>query len=96
MIGGVPGGKLTGSNTLDVASVGISQGLLQGDESILTAAYMHIHNEFQVQTALKADGIRPDGSFGQHLGVLYDGTCVFGFFMFRNTYDLLTGNYGKD
>ncbi len=84
VIGGV--GTLTGANTLDVASIGVSQGLLQGNESILTTAYAHIHDEVQIQTPPRADGIRPDGSFGQHAGLLYDGRCVFSRFMFRSTY----------
>ena len=89
VIGG--NGTLTGSNTLDIASIGVSQGRLQGDENVLIMSYTHIHNEVQIQTRLRADGIRPDGSFGQHTGLLYDGTD---FLVFRSTYVLLVGNYG--
>ncbi|KAI0662798.1 galactose mutarotase-like protein [Cubamyces menziesii] len=66
-------GFLTGANTLDVAKIGIDSGLLINNASILTDGYGRIHNEVVVQNAVKADGIRPDGSFGQHGGIIYNG-----------------------
>lgn len=66
-------GLLTGANALDVASIGVSQGLLTGDADIVSRAYARVHAEVVVQEATRADGIRPDGSFGQHEGILYDG-----------------------
>ncbi|TDL28471.1 polysaccharide lyase family 8 protein, partial [Rickenella mellea] len=66
-------GFLTGANTLDVASIGIDLGLLTGNVSLIDNAYRRVHNEVVVQQAVKADGIRPDGSFGQHAGVIYNG-----------------------
>ncbi|KAJ8522569.1 hypothetical protein ONZ45_g911 [Pleurotus djamor] len=64
---------LTGANTLDVAKVAIDQGLLTSNTSLLVDAYRRVHNELVVQNATKADGIRLDGSFGQHAGILYNG-----------------------
>lgn len=58
-------GFLTGANTLDVAKVGIDQGLLNVNVSLITDAYRRVHAELVVENAVKADGIRPDGSFGQ-------------------------------
>ena len=66
-------GFLTGANTLDVASVGIDQGLLTVNASLVAGAFQRIHNEVVVQQAVAADGIRPDGSFGQHAGLIYNG-----------------------
>ncbi|KAH9898428.1 galactose mutarotase-like protein [Cubamyces lactineus] len=66
-------GYLTGANTLDVAKIGIDSGLLINNASILTDGYGRIHTEVVVQNAVKADGIRPDGSFGQHGGIIYNG-----------------------
>ncbi|KAG9007820.1 hypothetical protein FRB93_007211 [Tulasnella sp. JGI-2019a] len=76
---------LTGANVLDIASNGVSVGVLRafGGEmdagiKLIGEAYGYVHGEVVVREGLRADGIRPDGSFGQHGGVLY------------------TGNYGKD
>ncbi|KAF8898702.1 polysaccharide lyase family 8 protein [Infundibulicybe gibba] len=64
---------ITGANTLDIASVGIDQGLLTSDISLLTDAYGRVHAELTFKQGLKADGILHDGSFGQHAGILYNG-----------------------
>ncbi|KAJ8502797.1 hypothetical protein ONZ45_g11431 [Pleurotus djamor] len=64
---------LTGANLLDVAKVGIDQGLLNGNLTLLNDAYFRVHNEVIIHEALKADGIRPDGTFGQHDGIIYNG-----------------------
>lgn len=66
-------GTLTGANLLDVARIGIDEALLNFNVSQLTDAYSRIHGEAVVQNAIMADGIRADGSFGQHGGVLYNG-----------------------
>ncbi|KAL7285292.1 hypothetical protein ACG7TL_000387 [Trametes sanguinea] len=66
-------GFLTGANTLDVAKIGIDSGLLINNASILEDGYSRIHKEVVIQNAVKADGIRPDGSFGQHGGIIYNG-----------------------
>ncbi|KAK7055904.1 polysaccharide lyase family 8 protein [Favolaschia claudopus] len=64
---------ITGANLLDIASVGIDLGLLQGNSSLVKEGYDVVHSDFVYQTQPKADGIRPDGSFGQHVGLLYNG-----------------------
>lgn len=66
-------GILTGANLLDVSRIGIDEGLLNSNVSQLTDAYRRIHAEVLVQNIIKSDGIRADGSFGQHGGVLYNG-----------------------
>ncbi|KAH9486902.1 Hyaluronate lyase [Psilocybe cubensis] len=66
-------GTLTGANALDVAKIGIDQGLLTYNVSLLTDAYRRVHLELQIKNGIKADGIRADGSFGQHSGMLYNG-----------------------
>lgn len=66
-------GFLTGANTLDVAKIGLDQGLRSGNKSLVTDAFTKIHNEVVIQQNSTADGIRPDGSFGQHGGMLYNG-----------------------
>ncbi|KAJ7266529.1 polysaccharide lyase family 8 protein [Mycena rebaudengoi] len=65
--------SITGANLLDIASIGIDLGLLQGDVATVSAAYASAHSDLVVQQALMADGIRADGSFGQHTGLLYNG-----------------------
>ncbi|KAJ7788237.1 polysaccharide lyase family 8 protein [Mycena olivaceomarginata] len=64
---------ITGANLLDIASVGIDLGLLQGNTSLVTDGYAAVHSDLVFQDAVKADGIRADGSFGQHTGLLYNG-----------------------
>ncbi|KAF8807439.1 polysaccharide lyase family 8 protein [Phlegmacium glaucopus] len=66
-------GTLTGANTLDVAKIGIDQALLTSNISLLTDAYQRVHSELQIKNGNKVDGIRADGSFGQHAGILYNG-----------------------
>lgn len=66
-------GTLTGANTLDVAKIGIDSGLLTDNATIITDGYRRIHNEVVVQNAIKSDGIRADGSFAQHGGIIYNG-----------------------
>lgn len=57
-------GAITGSNTLDIASVGIDLGLLTLNSSLIADAYQRVHAEVVVENVVKADGIRADGSFG--------------------------------
>jgi hypothetical protein len=66
-------GNITGANALDIASIGIALGLLSGNSVIVTQSYDRIHAEVVVQNATRADGIRPDYSFAQHSGIIYDG-----------------------
>jgi hypothetical protein len=69
-------GPITGANTLDIASIGIDIGLLHRNASILQEAYDRIHVEVVIHDSSGADGIRPDGSFGQHSGILYNGELL--------------------
>lgn len=64
---------ITGANLLDIASIGIDQGLYLGNATTVAAGYAAVHSDLVVQNAIKADGIRADGSFGQHEGLLYNG-----------------------
>ncbi|KAF8973958.1 polysaccharide lyase family 8 protein [Flammula alnicola] len=66
-------GTLTGANALDVAKIGIDQALLTYNVSLITDAYRRVHLELQIENGVKVDGIRADGSFGQHGGILYNG-----------------------
>ncbi|THH15976.1 hypothetical protein EW146_g4583 [Bondarzewia mesenterica] len=65
--------SITGSNTLDIASIGVDLGLLTVNETLLDNAFDRVHDEVVVQNTVKADGIRADGSFGQHSGIIYNG-----------------------
>ncbi|KAF8680230.1 Polysaccharide lyase family 8, N terminal alpha-helical domain [Rhizoctonia solani] len=77
-----PPGFVSGANIIDMASIGISAGLLEnnrtGNASRIMDAYERVHNETVVHEKDFVDGIKPDGSFQQHIGIVYDG------------------NYGKD
>lgn len=55
---------LTGANILDVAKIGIDGALLNINLTQITDAYRRIHQEVVIHQEIKADGIRPDGSFG--------------------------------
>jgi hypothetical protein len=45
--------------------MGIDLALLTVNASLLMDAYSRVHSQMVITTAVKADGIRPDGSFGQ-------------------------------
>ncbi|KAJ7051996.1 polysaccharide lyase family 8 protein [Mycena amicta] len=64
---------ITGANLLDIASVGIDFGLFSNNATAVSAGYAAVHGDLQVQNAVEADGIRADGAFGQHAGLLYNG-----------------------
>ncbi|KAG9041290.1 hypothetical protein FS837_012462 [Tulasnella sp. UAMH 9824] len=73
-------GYMSGANILDVASNTVNVGILQAfggnttqGQELISEAYERAHNELRVQEGLKADGIRADGSFNQHSGILYNG-----------------------
>ncbi|KZW03001.1 galactose mutarotase-like protein [Exidia glandulosa HHB12029] len=70
---GTGAGFLAGANILQIASIGISAGLISGNESTIAAGYGHINDEVVVHPEIKVDGIKQDGGFQQHLGVLYNG-----------------------
>ncbi|OJT12944.1 Chondroitinase-AC [Trametes pubescens] len=64
---------ITGANALDIASIGIDAGLAAQNATLISAAFGRVHADAVIQNAIKADGIRPDGSFGQHAGIIYNG-----------------------
>lgn len=74
---------LGGSNTLDLAYVGISEALVSaagnvngnttGNSTLVGEAYSYVHAEVVVQDGLMKDGIMQDGSFSQHEGIIYTG-----------------------
>ena len=66
-------GIATGANLLDIAKIGIDEGLLNSNETLIADAYAQIHTELVIENEIMVDGIRADGSFGQHGGVLYNG-----------------------
>ncbi|KAF7436855.1 hypothetical protein PC9H_003688 [Pleurotus ostreatus] len=64
---------ITGANALDIAGVGVDLALFTGNSTLLSEAFSRVNAEVVIQDAVKADGIRADGSFGQHAGLLYNG-----------------------
>ncbi|KAG8691914.1 hypothetical protein FRC11_005707 [Ceratobasidium sp. 423] len=70
-------GYVSGANILDMSTVGIAAGLLEnnrtGNASRIMEAYQRVHNETVVHDKDLVDGIKPDGSFQQHIGIVYDG-----------------------
>jgi Polysaccharide lyase family 8, N terminal alpha-helical domain len=64
---------LTGANILDVAKIGIDLALITSNASLISEAYIRINNEIVIEPGVMVDGIKPDGSFGQHGGLLYNG-----------------------
>ncbi|THH13551.1 hypothetical protein EW146_g6685 [Bondarzewia mesenterica] len=66
-------GYLSGANILDVAKVGIDVALLTTNITLISEAYDRIHAEVVIEPGIMVDGIKPDGSFGRHGGLLYNG-----------------------
>jgi len=66
-------GIADGANLLSIASVGVDFALFTSNSSVIADAYNRVHTELAVQTTVMADGIRQDGSFSQHTGMLYNG-----------------------
>jgi hypothetical protein len=64
---------LTGANILDVANIGVGLALLTSNLTLIAEAYGRINAEVVIQPGVMVDGIKPDGSFGQHSGLLYNG-----------------------
>ncbi|QRW23712.1 polysaccharide lyase family 8 protein [Rhizoctonia solani] len=70
-------GYLSGANVMDIAVIGIMAALLENDRSgnatRIADAYGRVHSQTLVQSEDRVDGIKPDGSFQQHGGLIYDG-----------------------
>jgi len=58
-------GFVSGANILDIASIGIDLGLLNGNVTLLEDAFREIHDGMTIYNEVKADGIRADGAFGK-------------------------------
>ncbi|KAH8102634.1 polysaccharide lyase family 8 protein [Cristinia sonorae] len=69
----VDGFPVTGANTLDIATIGIDNGLFTSNSSLVSDAFTRIHNEVVLQRSPTTDGIQEDGSFAQHGGIIYNG-----------------------
>ncbi|RPD82583.1 polysaccharide lyase family 8 protein [Lentinus tigrinus ALCF2SS1-7] len=65
--------SITGANLQDIAGIGLDEGLLTKNATLVAAALGRVHADAVIQNAVKADGIRADGSFGQHTGIIYNG-----------------------
>ncbi|CAE6465737.1 unnamed protein product [Rhizoctonia solani] len=70
-------GYLSGANVIDLSVIGIDAGLLEnnktGNVSRITDAYQNVHNQVVVEPGIRVDGIKPDGSFQQHKGIIFSG-----------------------
>lgn len=75
---------ITGANTLDIASIGIDQGFLTANASLVSDGYARVHSELVIRNTLKADGIRADGSFGEWANEFVPFSCYITFY--RTTY----------
>jgi hypothetical protein len=64
---------MTGANLLDVSSVGINLGLFNNDTATLATALNAFYSGVVISDKVAGDGIQADGSFMQHLGLLYTG-----------------------
>ncbi|KAK1228704.1 hypothetical protein PQX77_008198 [Marasmius sp. AFHP31] len=58
-------GFLAGANILDIAKIGIDNGISNGNVTLIADAYQRIHKEVQIQPSVKVDGVKADGSFSQ-------------------------------
>jgi hypothetical protein len=58
---------------MDTAKIGIDLALLTSNTTLITEAYSRLNDGVLIQPGIKVDGIKPDGSFSQHGGLLYNG-----------------------
>jgi hypothetical protein len=58
---------------MDVAKIGVDLALLTSNTTLITEAYSRINDGVLIQPGIMIDGIKPDGSFSQHSGLLYNG-----------------------
>ncbi|KAL1717893.1 polysaccharide lyase family 8 protein [Schizophyllum commune] len=66
-------GYLTGANVLDLAKIGADDAMLMKSTTRLTDAYSRVHAQLVYSEKVKNDGVKADGSFQQHGGLLYNG-----------------------
>jgi hypothetical protein len=70
-----PPGFVSGANILDMSKIAVDQALRVKNATLLSEAYERIHAQMAISSAIavKGDGIKPDGTFGQHQGLSYAG-----------------------
>jgi hypothetical protein len=56
-----------------MSKIGIDQAVRVNNATLATEAYGRIHAQMVLSPGIQVDGIKPDGSFGQHTGLLYNG-----------------------
>jgi hypothetical protein len=56
-----------------MSKIGIDQAVRVNNGTLAMEAYGRIHAQMVVSPGIQADGIKPDGSFSQHSGLLYNG-----------------------
>jgi hypothetical protein len=64
---------LAGTNIMDVAKIGVDLALFTTNTTLIKEAYGRMNAEIVIQPGVMVDGIKPDGSFDQHGGILYSG-----------------------
>jgi hypothetical protein len=66
-----------GANILDMSTIAVDLALRTRNVTLLRETYDRVHNQMvinsKVANDVKGDGIKPDGSFGQHRGLSYAG-----------------------
>ncbi|KAG8693994.1 hypothetical protein FRC09_010133 [Ceratobasidium sp. 395] len=66
-------GYVSGANIIDMASVGIAAGLLENNRAGNVSRIADAYQRIVVHPEDRVDGIKPDGSFQQHIGIIYNG-----------------------
>ncbi|KAF8705405.1 Polysaccharide lyase family 8, N terminal alpha-helical domain, partial [Rhizoctonia solani] len=66
-----------GANTLEISSIAIACALLEnnrtGNITRLDGVFDRVHRELVTHDEDRVDGVKPDGSFHQHIGIIYNG-----------------------
>lgn len=64
---------LAGANILDMSKIAIDHAVRLLNITLLEEAYGWVHDQMRISPGISVDGIKPDGSFAQHHGLLYNG-----------------------
>jgi hypothetical protein len=56
-----------------MSKIGIDYALRVFNVTLIGESYERVHTQMIVQPGVMVDGIKPDGSFAQHGGLLYNG-----------------------
>ncbi|VDB88720.1 unnamed protein product [Peniophora sp. CBMAI 1063] len=62
-----------GANGLLLAAIGVDYALMSKNVTVMEETYQQVDKQLVLVPEIKTDGIKPDGSFGQHGGLLYTG-----------------------